>query len=107
MASIARTAVKNWSGVQATIALSFGEAEYYSVVRASAEGLGVQALMEDIGIEVKVRLWIDAEAAKGIASRCGLGRMRHLEAKFLWLQEEEVAQEEDRDQESMGAAQPI
>ena len=87
VASIARGAVKSWSGTQSTIALSSGEAEYYSTVRAAAEALGIQALMRDMGIEIRIRLWVDAEAAKGIASRCGLGKVRHLETKLLWLQE--------------------
>ena len=86
-AAIAGLAVKSWSGTQATVALSSGEAEYYAAVRAAAEGLGIQALLEDLGIKVRIRLWVDAEAAKGIASRCGLGRVRHMETKFLWLQE--------------------
>ena len=29
----------------------------------------------------------DAEAAKGIASRTGLGTMRHLAVHYLWVQE--------------------
>ena len=78
--------LKSWCSTQATIALSSGEAEYYAAVRASAEGLGIQSLMRGLGIEVKVRVWLDASAAKSIAPRAGLGRVRHLETKFLWLQ---------------------
>ena len=87
VAAIAGGFIKSWSGTQATIALSSGETEYYAAVRAAAEALGIQALVMDMGIKVRVRLWIDAEAAKGIASRCGLGRIRHLETEFLWLQD--------------------
>jgi len=32
-------------------------------------------------------LLVDSSAAKSIASRTGLGKLRHLEIKFLWLQE--------------------
>lgn len=34
-----------------------------------------------------MRVWVDSSAAKSIASRIGLGKIRHLEVKFLWIQE--------------------
>ncbi len=39
-----------------SIALSSGEAEYYAMVKAAAEGLGIQTLMRDLGWEVVVRI---------------------------------------------------
>ena len=78
---------KTWSSTQATIAQSSGEAEYYATVRAAGEGLGMKALMEDLGWEARIRVWVDSSAAKAIASRIGLGKIRHLEVKFLWLQQ--------------------
>ena len=78
--------VKTWSSMQTTIAQSSGEAEYYALVRAAAEGLGMQSVMQDLGWKMRVRLWADSSAAKSIASRFGLGRVRHLEVQFLWLQ---------------------
>ena len=79
--------VKTWSTMQATVAQSSGEAEYYAMVRAAAEALGVQSVMRDMGWEIAIRLWVDSSAAKSMASRIGLGRVRHMEVKFLWLQE--------------------
>ena len=38
-------------------------------------------------IKVKVRLNTDSSAAKGIVSRTGLGKVRHIEVNELWLQE--------------------
>ena len=35
---------------QATIALSSGEAEYYSMVKAASEALGLQAMAQDFGV---------------------------------------------------------
>ena len=79
--------VKTWSSTQTTIAQSSGEAEYYALVRAAAEGLGMQSIMHDLGWKMRIRLRADSSAAKSIASRIGLGRVRHLEVKCLWLQE--------------------
>jgi hypothetical protein len=87
VAALAGGALKTWSSTQGTIAMSSGEAEYYAMVKAAAEGLGIQALAEDLGFQVKLRLWVDSTAAKAIISRIGLGKVRHMEVKYLWAQE--------------------
>ena len=79
--------VKTWSVAQDMLALSSGEAEYYGLVRCAAQGLGVIALLLDMGIERKLKLKTDASVAKSIASRRGLGKLRHIELNQLWLQE--------------------
>ena len=78
--------VKTWSSTQTTIAQPSGEAEYYALVRAAAEGLGMQSVMQDLGWKMRVRLHVDSSSAKSIASRVGLGRVGHLGVKFRWLQ---------------------
>ena len=35
-----------------------------------------------------VQLWKDSSLAKSITARRGLGKMRHVEVKYLWLQQE-------------------
>ena len=80
-------AVKHWSSTQSTVAMSVGEAEYYALVKAAAEGLAFTALARDLGYEFRLRLWVDSSTAKAIVSRLGLGKVRHMEVKFLWAQE--------------------
>ena len=79
--------VKTWSSTQAIIALSSGEAEFYGVVKAGSIGLGFKAMLRDMNVDVALRVHTDAEAAKGIASRTGLGKTRHIAVHFLWIQE--------------------
>ena len=79
--------VKSWSSTQPTVALSSGEAEYVAAVKAGAEGLGLVALMRDLGWRPSLTVWLDSSAAKSMASRMGLGRLRHVEVKELWLQQ--------------------
>ena len=79
--------VKSWSRSQKSRALSSGEAEYYAMVGGAAEALGFQALAADLGWKLGVRLWTDSKAGKGMVSRRGLGKMRHVEARYLWLQQ--------------------
>ena len=42
---------------------------------------------EEMGIKLRVRVSTDASAAKGIASRRGLGKIRHVEIHQLWVQD--------------------
>ena len=82
-----RHCLKTGSSTQTTIAMSSGEAELYAVVRGASEGLGLQALADDLGVTRAVRIWTDSAAAKGMVSRTGAGRQRHLEVKYLWVQQ--------------------
>ena len=79
--------VKAWSKTQGPVALSSGEAEYYAMVKGTLEGIGLQSLARDRGWELELRLFVDSSAAKAIASRKGLGKVRHIEIRHLWLQQ--------------------
>ena len=79
--------LKTWSNRQGSVALSSGEAEYYAVVKACGELLGVKSVAHDLGWEMRITVFVDSTAAKGVASRVGIGKVRHLEVRFLWLQE--------------------
>ena len=79
--------VKRWSRSQKSRALSVGEAEYYALVTRCAEGLGMKSLAEDMGWNLGVRVWTDSSTAKSAARRRGLGRSRHVELKYLRVQE--------------------
>ena len=72
---------------QAVIALSSGEAEYYGLVTGCSEGLGDQSLAKDFGILLKLHIWMDATAGAAIGSRRGLGRVKHVDTIFLWVQD--------------------
>jgi len=79
--------MKTWSATQSSVALSSGEAEFNGVVRGAGVGLGYQSLLQDLGIDVALRIWTDSSAAIGICSRQGLGKLRHLDTHTLWVQQ--------------------
>ena len=79
--------IKTWSSRQAVIALSSGEAEFYGVVKGASVLLGMLSVAKDLNIPLKGELWSDSSAAIGIASRKGLGKVRHLHTQYLWVQE--------------------
>ena len=84
-------AIKTWSVTQAVIALSSGEAEYYGIVKGASAGLGVCSVLADLGVvpktPTKLVIHTDSSAAKGISSRRGLGKVRHIEVNQLWIQD--------------------
>ena len=87
--------VLNFSRTQATVALSSCEAELYAANAAISEGLFLGRLCGFLVAEVKdgptehvnVRLFSDSSAAIGTIQRRGVGRMKHIEIRHLFLQE--------------------
>ena len=73
----------HWCRGQAVIALSSGEAEYYSFVTLMSELCGLNALAWDWNLNYKTEANIDATAAIGILSRRGLGRVKHIDTVLL------------------------
>ena len=79
--------IKGWSTTQAVIALSSGEAGFYGIVKGSSVGLGARSVLSYLGCIVRVSVLTDSSAAKAMASRKGLGKVRHVEVNQLWVQE--------------------
>ena len=79
--------VKSWSATQATIALSSGEAELYSLTKGVAQTMGLIAMAKDLGVTMDGTLHTDASAALGIVAREGLGKLRHVKVQYLWIQD--------------------
>ena len=75
--------LKGWSKTQALIALSSGESELYAALKASAETLGMVAVLKDLGYNISGEVWDDAGAALGIIKRRGLGKTRHIDIGLL------------------------
>ena len=84
--TVGRHTIKTTSNLQSTIALSSGESEFYVLIKACAFGLSVQALYIDRGLEMDLVVASDSSAARGTASRRGLGKLRHVQTRYLWIQ---------------------
>ena len=57
------------------------------MVKGTMGGMGLQTLARDLGWQVELKLFVDSSAAQAIASRKGLGKVRHLEVRHQWLQQ--------------------
>ena len=79
--------VKSWSRTPRGLGLSSAEAGKCAIVTGAAEALAVQAVAEETGWKMSVGVRADSSAANAVASRRGLGKLRHIELKYLWVQE--------------------
>jgi hypothetical protein len=81
-----RHLIKAASTTQTVIALSIGESEFYANVRGVATALGMKSMAKDFGLEMKLQLETDSVAGRGMALRLGAGKVRHIDAQWLWVQ---------------------
>ena len=83
--------IKTWSASQGPYALSSAEAEFYAMIEAVTRAKGLLSLAGEMGfkgLSNVIHLGTDSSAAKSFVSRRGLGKMRHIEIRDLWLQKE-------------------
>ena len=71
---------------QGATALSSAESEYYAAVSLAAEGLHIQTVMAFMKMKTDMRVRMDSSAGKAIAQMIGVGRVRCLDVRTLWLQ---------------------
>eukprot|EP00971_Amphidinium_carterae_P350178 6491419-Amphidinium_carterae.1 len=84
-----------WSGIlvssycrtQSTIATSSPESEYYGACQVAAEALFIRELLSFLEQRVDIVIELDASSAIAIGNRTGLGRTRHVDVRYLWLQQ--------------------
>ena len=77
------------SHTQSTISLSSGESEYYGIVKCVAIGLGARSMLADFGMCADVVVRTDL----AVGSRRGLGRLRYVQTRYLWVQQSESKKE--------------
>ena len=83
--------IKTWSASQGPYALSSAEAEFYVMIEGVTRAKGLISLANELGFEGLqnvVEHGTDSSAAKSFVCRRGLGKMRHVEIRNLWLQKE-------------------
>ena len=81
--------IRTLSKRQATIALGSAGAELFGGAKTACETLGIASLLKDLGQDLTLRMHTDASAVLGIAERRGVGKVRHLRAGTLWLQDKQ------------------
>ena len=79
--------VKAYTSKQRIIAKSSAEAELHAAALGASEAKGVPKVMSDLGIAVETVLAIDAKATEHILHRQGIGKPKHIDVAYLWVQD--------------------
>lgn len=79
--------LKSCSKTQSVIALSSAESKLYALIKATAEGLGIQSILRDIDVKCSVATKGDASSALAIIGCRGLGKVRHIDTGHLWVRD--------------------
>eukprot|EP00435_Cladocopium_sp_Y103_P054615 s3212_g17.t2 len=88
MVCINGTLVTAWSRTQKSIALSSCESEYLASVGGGAEALFIASLWEFLtGKATEAHIVSDSSSCRACAQRQGVGRLKHINVKYLWLQQ--------------------
>ena len=80
--------IYTFSRNQKSVALSSGEAEYYAGASAASDSILLKEAIQFLtGRRRQVNLYLDSSAARGIITRQGVGHVKHLQIRTLFLQE--------------------
>ena len=79
---------------QKVVALSSSESEFYAMCRTSTLAEFVRGILLFWEMpQTVVRLRVDSSSAKAMSERHGVGASRHIQARYLWLQDKVFARE--------------
>ena len=78
--------VLSFSRTQTTVATSSAEAELYSTGSIVCEGMLCAAILKELNDDVLVKIHSDSTAGISAQSRLGLGKMKHVEVRYLFVQ---------------------
>ena len=70
------------------MALSGAEAELYGLTKCAAQTLGFISLRAGLGVTVRATGHTDVSAATGMVRRRGLRKLRHINVRSLWFQDQ-------------------
>ena len=79
--------VHSWVASDHVRALSSGEAELYGIVDGSARGIFTKHMYEEMVRTINVDVESDSTAAIGMCSRTRVGKTRHIQVRWLWIQD--------------------
>ena len=75
------------SRTQKIVSLSSAESETYAAASAVMDAILIRTILcWVLQIRILMYLYLDSSAARGVLSRRGVGRLRHLSCRVLWLQ---------------------
>ena len=82
-----------YSKGQGVVSLSSGESEYYGLVSGACQMLGIASTARDWGLFPSKEVTMDASAGIAMGNRRGLGRAKHVDTQYHWVQERTAKKE--------------
>lgn len=79
--------LKNFVKTQSVIALLSAEAELYAIVTGLTEAILIQNLFLELGYDLEIVVHSDSAAGRAMCRRSGVGKVKHLHIKVLWVQQ--------------------
>ena len=79
------------TSVDNCLALSSGESELCGFCNGPDREIWTQQLLKELSIQSTITVAADGSAAKGIASRRGSGKVKHLETRSFFLIQDKAA----------------
>ena len=80
--------VHSWSRTQASVSLSTCEAELAAMSMAAQEGRYLVNILAELGEHSTLRVYSDSSSARAVTMRRGVGRLKHLDTREIWIQDE-------------------
>ena len=87
VAQLGGCTILTYSRTQGSPALSSAEAEGYALGSGACEGLFICAVAKELSVDLKQVLYSDSTATISQHSKMGLGRMKHVELRFLFVKD--------------------
>ena len=75
------------TSTQQVVSLSTAESEFYGIVRRAASGIQLRQAFMQFGFSVRLRVLSDSSAARAMTARTGSGWVKHMEARYFWVQD--------------------
>ena len=82
-----------YSKGQGVVSLSSGESEYYGLVSGACHMPGIASTAKDWGLSPSKEVTMDASAGIAMGNRRGLGRAKHVDTQYHWVQEHTAKKE--------------
>ena len=79
--------IKSYSKGQGVVSLFSGESEYYALVSSASSLLGEVSTAKDWGLQTENEVCMDASAGIAMGSRRGLGKAKHVDTRYHWVQD--------------------
>eukprot|EP00972_Heterocapsa_arctica_P074185 10948917-Heterocapsa_arctica.AAC.1 len=86
--SLSGWTLQTLSRTQSVVALSSCEAELLAMSVGVGEANMIQSLLSEFGVKVIIHLKSDSSSARAVTQRRGLCKLRHIDLRELWLQQE-------------------